>query len=55
MKEIATAVPVNHGLAEVVNRTFFGLEIKHGFIITAQINPPSKKVMRRPAAAGGRR
>jgi hypothetical protein len=55
VKEIATAVPVNHGLSEVANRTFFGLEIKHGFVITAQINPPPKKVELRPAAAGGRR
>jgi hypothetical protein len=55
VKEIATAVPVSHGLAEVVNRTFFGFEIKHGFVITAQINPPPNKVSLRPAAAGGRR
>ncbi len=55
VKEIAIAVPVKHGLAEVVNRTFFGMEIKQGFVITAQINPQQKKASVRRAAASGRR
>ena len=54
VKEIATAVPISHGVAEVVNRDFFGLAIKHAFVITAQIDPPANKVSLPPAAAGGR-
>jgi hypothetical protein len=44
------------GIAEAVNTNFFGLEIKHAFIITAQLNPPpNQKALQRTAAAGGRR
>jgi hypothetical protein len=55
LKAIASAMPIDHGLAEVANSTFFGLAIRHAFIITAQLNPPPTKVLQRTAAAGGRR
>jgi len=55
VKDIAATVPVRHGLAEVANRSFFGLEIKHGFVVTAQVISPPSKVSLRAAVAGGRR
>jgi hypothetical protein len=54
LKAITSAMSVDHGLAEVANNTFFGLAIRHAFIITAHLNPPPNKVLQR-AAAGGRR
>jgi len=55
VKAIASAISINHGISEVSNSSFFGLAIRHAFIITAQLNPPPNKVMQRTAAAGGRR
>ena len=55
VKAIASAVSISHGVAEVANSSFFGLAIKHAFIITAQLTPPPNKVLQRTAAAGGRR
>jgi hypothetical protein len=56
LKAIASAMNIAGGIAEAVNTNFFGLEIKHAFIITAQLNPPpNQKALQRTAAAGGRR
>jgi hypothetical protein len=55
LKAITSAISVEHGIAEVANSTFFGLAIRHAFIITAELNPPPNRVLQRPAAAGGRR
>ncbi len=55
VKAIASAVSIAHGVAEVANSNFFGLAIKHAFVITAQLDPPPNKVLQRTAAAGGRR
>ena len=55
LRAIASAMSVEHGIAEVANNTFFGLAIRHAFIITAELNPPPNKVLQRTAAAGGRR
>jgi hypothetical protein len=55
LKAIASAISIDHGVAEVANSTFFGLAIRHAFIITAQLDPPPNKVLQRTAAAGGRR
>jgi hypothetical protein len=55
LKAIASAMSIEHGLAEVANSTFFGLAIRHAFIITADLNPPLNKVLQRTAAAGGSR
>jgi hypothetical protein len=55
LKAITSGMSIDHGLAEVANSTFFGLAIRHAFIITAQLNPPPNKVLQRTAAAGGRR
>jgi hypothetical protein len=55
VKAIASAVSVTHGVAEVANSNFFGLAIKHAFIITVQLNSPPTKVWPRTAAVGGRR
>ena len=54
LKAIASAISTEHGIAEVANSTFFGLAIRHSFIITAELNPPPNKVLQRIAAAGGR-
>ena len=54
LKAIASAMSIEHGIAEVANSTFFGLAIRHAFIITAELNPPPNKELRRSAAAGGR-
>jgi len=54
VKAIASAMCIEHGIAEVANSTFFGLAIRHAFIITAELNPPPNKVFQR-TAAGGRR
>jgi len=54
VKAIASAMSVEHGIAEVANSTFFGLAIRHAFIIAAELNPPPNKVLQR-TAAGGRR
>jgi hypothetical protein len=53
LKAIASMTTIEHGIAEVANSTFFGLAIRHAFIITAELNPPPNK--QRTAAAGGRR
>jgi len=55
LKAVASAMSLEHGIAEVANSTFFGLAICHAFIITANLNPPPNKVLQRTAAAGGRR
>jgi len=55
VKAIASSLSITHGVAEVANSNFFGLAIKHAFIITAQLNPPPNRVLHRTAAAGGRR
>jgi hypothetical protein len=55
LKEIASAMSFDHGLSEVTNSTFFGLSIRHAFIITADLHPPQNKVLQRTAVAGGRR
>jgi hypothetical protein len=55
LKAIASAMRVEHGIVEVANSTFFGLAIRHAFIITAELNPPPNRVLQRTAAAGGRR
>ena len=54
LKAIASAISTEHCIAEVANSTFFGLAIRHSFIITAELNPPPNKVLQRIAAAGGR-
>jgi hypothetical protein len=55
VKAIASAMSISHGVSEVANSNFFGLAIKHAFIITAQLNPPPNKVLQRTAVAGSRR
>lgn len=55
LKAIASTMSIEHGIAEVANSTFFGLAIRHAFIITAELNPPANKVLQRTAAGGGRR
>jgi hypothetical protein len=55
VKAIASAISITHGVTEVANSNFFGLAIRHAFIITAQLNPPPNKVLQRTAAGGGRR
>jgi hypothetical protein len=55
VKAIATGMSIEHGIAEAANSTFFGLAIRHAFIITAELDPPPNKVLQRTAAAGGRR
>ncbi len=55
LRAIASAMSIEHGLAEVANSTFFGLAIRHAFMITADVNPPPAKVLQRAAAGGGRR
>ena len=55
VKAIATAMSIEHGIAEAANSTFFGLAIRHAFVITAELDPPPNKVLQRTAAAGGRR
>lgn len=55
LKAIASAMSIEHGIAEVASSTFFGLAIRHAFIITADLNPPPNKVLQRTAAAGGSR
>jgi hypothetical protein len=55
LKAIASAMSIEHGIAEAANSTFFGFAIRHAFIITAELNPPPNKVLQRTAAAGGRR
>jgi hypothetical protein len=55
LKAIASAGSISHGVTEVRNSNFFGLAIRHAFIITAQLNPPPNKVLQRTAASGGRR
>lgn len=55
VKAIASALSITNGVAEVANSNFFGLAIKHAFIIAAQLTPPPNKVLQRTAAAGGRR
>jgi hypothetical protein len=55
VKAIASAMSIDHGVAEIANSTFFGLAIRHAFIITAQLNPSPNKTLQRTAAAGGRR
>jgi hypothetical protein len=54
-KAIASDLLNRQGATEVANSTFFGLSIKHAFIITAQLNPPPNKVLQRRAASGSRR
>ncbi|MEO5767237.1 MAG: hypothetical protein ABIS92_02710, partial [Polyangia bacterium] len=53
--EAIAAMHAGHGIVEVANSTFFGLAIRHAFIITAGLNPPPNRVWQRTAAAGGRR
>lgn len=55
LKALASMVSLEHGIAEVANSTFFGLAIRRAFIITAEVNPPPTKVVKRAASAGGRR
>ncbi len=55
LKAIASAIAIDHGVAEITNSNFFGLAIKHAFIVTAQLNPPPNKALQRTAAFGGRR
>jgi hypothetical protein len=55
LKALASTVSIEHGIAEVANSTFFGLAIRHAFIVTAELNPPPNKVLPRTAVAGGRR
>jgi hypothetical protein len=55
LKAIASAISIDHGVAEIANSTFFGLAIRHAFIITAQRDPLPNKVLQGTAAAGGRR
>jgi hypothetical protein len=55
VKAMASAMSTEHGIAEVANSTFFGLAIRHAFIITAELNPRPNKVLQQTAAAGGRR
>ena len=50
LKALTSTISTEHGLGEVGNNTYFGLAIRHGFIITAQLNTPPLKT-----AAGGRR
>jgi hypothetical protein len=54
LKAITSAISLDQGVGEVANSTFFGLAIRHAFIITAQLDPPPNKVLQ-TAAAGGRR
>lgn len=54
LKAITSATSIEHGIAELANGTFFGLAIRHAFIITANLNPPPNKVLQQ-TAAGGRR
>ena len=56
VKAIASALSITNGVAEeVANSNFFGLAIKHAFIIAAQLTPPPNSSVQRTAAAGGRR
>jgi len=36
LEAINRAINIEHGTAEIFNNNFFGLEIKHGFIITSR-------------------
>ena len=40
---INKAVGVEHGIAEIVNSEFFGMPIRHAYIITSQESPKPKK------------
>ena len=55
LKAIASTLSIEHGISEVANSTFFGLSIRHAFIITASMNPSPTEVVPRTAAAGSRR
>jgi hypothetical protein len=55
LKAIVSAVAVDHGVAEIANSNFFGLEIKHAFVVTAQLSPPTNRGLPRTAASAGRR
>jgi hypothetical protein len=55
LKALASAVSTEHAIAEVANSTFFGLSIRHAFLIAVELNPPPNKVLQPTVAAGGRR
>lgn len=42
VEAINKAINVEHGLAEVVNSEFFGMPIRHAYIITSQRDPKAK-------------
>jgi len=54
-KVLASDVLNRPGATEVANSIFFGLAIRHAFIITAQLHLPPTKVLPRTATGGGRR
>ena len=54
VKAVASAIATTQGLPEITNGSFFGLAIKHAFILTAQLNP-APRPLQRTAASGGRR
>jgi hypothetical protein len=45
LEAIQRAIHIEHGAAEIINGNFFGLQIKHGFMITSRGNgsPASNK------------
>lgn len=43
LKAIHGAISVNHGSAEIQNSNFFGLQIKHGYIVTSNKKPKQAK------------
>jgi hypothetical protein len=47
---VQQAVSVEHGLAEIQNTTFFGLMIRHAFVITARRRLPPSQALQQ---AGG--
>lgn len=55
LKAIASARSIEHGIAEVANSTFFGLAIRHAFIITAELSRSPNEVLQRTVASGSRR
>lgn len=38
LEAIQRAIHIEHGAAEIINGNFFGLQIKHGFMITSRGN-----------------
>jgi len=53
LKAITSAIAIEHGIAEVTNSNFFGLAIKHAFIIVARRDSPPNTALN-PTVGRGR-